>query len=142
MKYISSPLLYLNYIFQRHTVSCTHQGTLRKPSVKTRRSPFPAAFWMHNVLSGGTRRHVLRRHQTEENGNIKYIYYFLEWESNPQPVPFTVTLCAPCAMSSLDLHYCFSYSKLHALHRKAGQRQSSVKATSPFPPVFNAARCL
>ena len=40
------------------------------------------------------------RLQIEENGNIKYleeylIQIFIKWESKPQPVTFTVTLCAP-----------------------------------------------
>ena len=37
-----------------------------EPSVKTHRSPLSAEFWRHCVLSGGTQRRALPRHQSEE----------------------------------------------------------------------------
>ena len=48
-------------------------------SVKTLRSPFPAEFKRHCVLSGRNQRHVLPQHQSEENGNMKYI---ISWGEN------------------------------------------------------------
>ena len=51
---------------QLHTVSRTLQGRQREPSVKTLRSPLSAEFWRHCVLSGGSQRRPLSRHQSEE----------------------------------------------------------------------------
>ena len=51
---------------QLHAVSRTKQGRQREPSVKTLRSPLSAEFWRHCVLSGGTQRCTLPRHQSEE----------------------------------------------------------------------------
>ena len=48
-------------------VSCTQQSRQREPSVTTpHRSPLSAEFWRHCVLSGGTQRRTLPRHQSEE----------------------------------------------------------------------------
>ena len=41
---------------QLHAVSRTQQGRQREPSVKTLRSPLPAEFWRHCVLSGRNQR--------------------------------------------------------------------------------------
>ena len=51
---------------QLHVVSRTQQDRQRKPSVNTQRSPLFAGFWRHCVLSGGTQRCALPRHQREE----------------------------------------------------------------------------
>ena len=45
---------------QLHAVSRTQQ---RGPTVKTLRFPLSAEFWRHCVLSGGTQRRTLLRHQ-------------------------------------------------------------------------------
>ena len=47
-------------------------------------------FWRLCVFSGGTQSRALPRYQSEK----KLILRFFEWEQNPQPVAFTVTLCA------------------------------------------------
>ena len=53
-------------IFQLYAVSRILQGTQMEPRVKTLRSPLSAEFWRHCVLSGGTERRALPRHQNEE----------------------------------------------------------------------------
>ena len=77
------------YFLKPHAVSRTQKVRQREPSVKTFVPHFPSdsegiviACWMV-VL----------------NAKIwKYeIFYFLEWETNPQPVAFTVTLCTPAS---------------------------------------------
>ena len=47
-------------------MSRTQQGRQREPSVKTLRSSLSTEFWRHFVLSGGTQRRALSRHQSEE----------------------------------------------------------------------------
>ena len=47
-----------------------HSSGQGEPSVKTHRSPLSAEFWKHYVLTGGTQRRTLLRHQSEENENI------------------------------------------------------------------------
>ena len=49
-----------------HAVSRRQQGRQRESSFKTLRSPLTAEFWKHCVLSGGTQRRALPRHQSEE----------------------------------------------------------------------------
>ena len=49
------------------------------------------------MLSGGNQRRALLRHQSEEMKN--------EWGSNPQPVDFTVTLCAPAPRLTFICRY-------------------------------------
>ena len=51
---------------QLHAVSRTQQSRQREPSVKTLRSPLSAEFWRHCVLTGGTQRRALSRHQSDE----------------------------------------------------------------------------
>ena len=52
-------------INQLHTVSCTQECMQREPSVKTFRSPFPAVFRRHCVLSGS----ILVLERRNENVN-------------------------------------------------------------------------
>ena len=47
---------------------------------------FSTEFWRHAVLSCGIQRLTLRSEKYK-------ILHFFEWESNPQPVTLTVTLC-------------------------------------------------
>ena len=49
-----------------HAVSRTQQGRQGEPSVKTLRFSLSAKFWKHCVLSGGTQRRPLPRHQNEK----------------------------------------------------------------------------
>ena len=58
--------IFLNKSNQLHTVFRTQQGRQEEPSVKTLRFPLSAEFWRHCVLSGGTQRRALPRHQSEE----------------------------------------------------------------------------
>ena len=55
---------------QLHAVSRTQQGRQREPSLKMR-SPLSAEFWRHCVLSVGTQRRALPRHQSEEMQKYK-----------------------------------------------------------------------
>ena len=76
-----------------------NKGRPKEPSVKTSfllHSPsLSAEIWRHCVLSGGTQRHALPRHQSDENENKNFNKYLIpEWGSNPQPVDFAVTLNA------------------------------------------------
>ena len=43
----------------------------------------------------------------QRNGNINLSKYLLEWGSNPQPVGFTVTLCAPAPRLDYIIFYIF-----------------------------------
>ena len=61
---------------QLHALSRTLLNRQREHSVRTLRSPLSAAFWRHCMLSGGTQRHALPGHQSEENGNINLSKYF------------------------------------------------------------------
>ena len=53
-------------LYQLHALSRTQQGRQREPGVKIFRSPLSAEFWRHCVLSSGTQRCALPRHQGEE----------------------------------------------------------------------------
>ena len=53
-------------INQLHGESRTQQGRQREHSVITLRSPLSTEAWRHCVLSGGTQRHPLPRHQSKE----------------------------------------------------------------------------
>ena len=59
-------LILSSYIFfiQLHAVSCMWQ--VMQVSVKTLRSPLSVKFGIHCVLSGGTQRCALPRHQSEK----------------------------------------------------------------------------
>ena len=53
---------------------------------------------LFSVLSGKTQRRALRQHQSEEMKIFNISFSRVEpteRESNPQPVTFTVKLCAP-----------------------------------------------
>ena len=58
---------------QIHAVSRTQQRRQKEPSVKTLRSPLSVEFWRYCVLSSGTQRRALPRHQRER-------LYFRFWE--------------------------------------------------------------
>ena len=59
--------LHVKYFFYRlHAVSRKQQGGQKESSVKTLRSSLSAEFWKHYVLSSGTQRRSLPRHQSEE----------------------------------------------------------------------------
>ena len=75
---------------QLHAVSRTQEGRQREPNVKTLRSPLSAQFSLCIEWQSTPER---------RNGNINLskIFHFLEWGSNPQPVDFTVRLCAAAA---------------------------------------------
>ena len=51
---------------QLHAVSRTQQFRQENPNVKTLFFPFPAEFWRHCVLSGGSQRRAFPRHETED----------------------------------------------------------------------------
>ena len=55
---------------QLHAVSRTQQGRQREPSVRTLRSPLPADFWRHCVLSSGTPRFTSTPERRNENINV------------------------------------------------------------------------
>ena len=57
----NSKLNQLHAVYHR-----TQQGRQREPSVKTLYAPLSAEFWRYCVLSGGTQRCALPRHQSEE----------------------------------------------------------------------------
>ena len=59
----SSQVISIN---QLYAVSRTQQGRQRKPNGKIHRSILSAEFWRLCVLSGGTQRRTLPRHQSEE----------------------------------------------------------------------------
>ena len=98
----------LNHLL--HAVSRTQQDMQKEPSVKTLRSPLFAEFtalrveWQNSTRFGST--------PERRNGNINLSKYFIiEWESNPQPFDFTVTLCAtaPRLASNVN-HFYTKYS--------------------------------
>ena len=98
-------------INQLHVVSRTQQVRQKEPSVKTLHSPLSAKIWRHYVVSGGTLRRALPSTPEQRNGNINLNEYFIS--SNPQPVDFTVTLCAsaprlasPRIISFIIVHLC------------------------------------
>lgn len=53
-------------INQFHTAYRTQRGSQRVHSVKTLRYPLSTEFWRHCLLSGGTQRRPLPRHQSEK----------------------------------------------------------------------------
>ena len=66
---ISISILHIEYfkLNQFHAVSHKQQeGRQREPNVKTLRFSLSAKFWKHCVLSGGSQRRALPRHQSEE----------------------------------------------------------------------------
>ena len=74
-------ILHYNYdFFYRHAVSRTQQGRQKQPIVKTLRSSFSAEFWRRCVLNGGTQRHILPQHQSEEikTWNISFPWVGIE----------------------------------------------------------------
>ena len=70
------------------------------------------------------------------------IKYFLEWESNPQLVAFTVTRLCPCAMTGVDEVDIYTISR-HTIvcntWYKNWQRAVYTIAQIPFPTheLFN-----
>ena len=53
------------------------------------------------MLSGVTQHCVFPRHIAKKwKYTFKYIFYLLEWGSNPQPVSLTITLYAPAPLLS------------------------------------------
>ena len=63
------PLMHFELITQlnKSTSRCgIQQGRQGQLSIKTLRSLLSAKFWRHFVLSGGTQRRALPRHQSEE----------------------------------------------------------------------------
>ena len=58
------------YIYIHMNQNQLHAVSRTELTVKTFRSPFSAELWRHCVLSGGSQRRTLPRHQSEENENI------------------------------------------------------------------------
>ena len=93
------------------SVSCCirrEQGTQRKRSVNTLRSPLSAEFRRHCVLSGGTPRRTLPLYQSEE---IKILNSsFSRMRIEPTICRVYVTCCgsvtplSPCATTDLNMH--------------------------------------
>ena len=68
------------------------------------------------MLSGGTQLRGLYRYQSEEMKILNIIFYFLDWESNPQPVVFTGTrlcLCATTTHLQLQKYDYFDITDIH-----------------------------
>ena len=59
-------LLELQTSNRLHALSRSQQARRRESSVETLRCPFFAEPWWHCVLSGGTQRRAMPRHQVEE----------------------------------------------------------------------------
>ena len=66
---ILAQILYKSNQNQLYAVCRTLQGRQTEPSVETLRSPLSSEFWRHCVLSGGTQRRALPRHQSKNEKN-------------------------------------------------------------------------
>ena len=61
-------------IFLSASCCIPHTGLADGLSAMTLRSPLPAVFWKHSVLSGKTQRRALPRQQSEEMKILIYYY--------------------------------------------------------------------
>ena len=62
---LGNNLYILDFFSVSHCIPRT-AGRQRGPSIKTLRSPLSGEYWKHCVLSGGTQRRALPRHQSEK----------------------------------------------------------------------------